>query len=245
MLRLPLESAWRYRSTSCCSSGVRSPGSFPVIRYSIDTERKFAISSHKLRHNFATNYCIDQYRTHGQVDIYRLMYLMGHEDIETTRRYLHMANEILASQGCISHLDGILNGEIWFFQTAPFFCAKKLQNTHKYKSQDFSMHRQGLEPWTPWLREKVSRPVFVPQLHPDPLRPGPLLVCLWHSFCLISWYFLSNFDDFPDMVCYNSFAVDSFQQEGGDWFELSTRFRCFHRSKCNVSLHMQVAGWKW
>lgn len=71
----------------------------------------FELSSHKLRHNFATNYCLDQYRTSGQVDIYRLMYLMGHEDIETTRRYLHMANEILASQGCISHLDGILNGE--------------------------------------------------------------------------------------------------------------------------------------
>lgn len=72
----------------------------------------FELSSHKLRHNFATNYCIDQYKAHGQVDIYRLMYLMGHEDIDTTRRYLHMANEILASQGCISHLDGIINGEI-------------------------------------------------------------------------------------------------------------------------------------
>lgn len=72
----------------------------------------FELSSHKLRHNFATNYCLDQYRKHGQVDIYRLMYLMGHEDVETTRRYLHMANEILASQGCISHLDGILDGKI-------------------------------------------------------------------------------------------------------------------------------------
>lgn len=72
----------------------------------------FELSSHKLRHNFATNYCIDQYEKNGQVDIYRLMYLMGHEDIDTTRRYLHMANEILASRGCISHLDGILNGEI-------------------------------------------------------------------------------------------------------------------------------------
>ncbi|MCX4304962.1 MAG: tyrosine-type recombinase/integrase [Acetatifactor sp.] len=72
----------------------------------------FELSSHKLRHNFATNYCIDQYEKNGQVDIYRLMYLMGHEEIGTTRRYLHMANEILASRGCISHLDGILNGEI-------------------------------------------------------------------------------------------------------------------------------------
>lgn len=69
----------------------------------------FELSSHKLRHNFATNYLLDQYRVHGQVDIYRLMYLMGHEDISTTRRYLHLANEILSSQGCISHLDGILN----------------------------------------------------------------------------------------------------------------------------------------
>ena len=69
----------------------------------------FELSSHKLRHNFATNYCLDQYRQNGQVDIYRLMYLMGHEDVSTTRRYLHMANEILASQSHISHLDNIIN----------------------------------------------------------------------------------------------------------------------------------------
>lgn len=72
----------------------------------------FELSSHKLRHNFATNYCLDQYEMNGQVDIYRLMYLMGHEDISTTKRYLHMANEILASRGCISHLDNIRNLEI-------------------------------------------------------------------------------------------------------------------------------------
>ncbi len=69
----------------------------------------FELSSHKLRHNFATNYCIDQYEKNGQVDIYRLMYLMGHEELETTRRYLHHANEIIAAKGCISHLDSILS----------------------------------------------------------------------------------------------------------------------------------------
>lgn len=74
----------------------------------LSTLLPFELSSHKLRHNFATNYCLDQYRQNGQVDIYRLMYLMGHEDISTTRRYLHMANEILASQSCISHLDNII-----------------------------------------------------------------------------------------------------------------------------------------
>ena len=71
----------------------------------------FELSSHKLRHNFATNYCIDQYETFGQIDIYRLMVLMGHEDIETTRRYLHHANEIIGTKNCISHLDKVLNKE--------------------------------------------------------------------------------------------------------------------------------------
>lgn len=67
----------------------------------------FELSSHKLRHNFATNYCIDQYECTGQIDIYRLMILMGHEDIETTRRYLHHANEIISTKSHMSHLDGI------------------------------------------------------------------------------------------------------------------------------------------
>lgn len=69
----------------------------------------FEFSSHKLRHNFATNYCLDQYERYGQIDIYRLMVLMGHEDIETTRRYLHLANQIIASRTNISHLDRFLD----------------------------------------------------------------------------------------------------------------------------------------
>ncbi|NCC00928.1 MAG: hypothetical protein EOM34_09650 [Clostridia bacterium] len=68
----------------------------------------FEFSSHKLRHNFATNYCLDQYNKYGHMDVYRLMVLMGHEDIETTRRYLHMANRIIATQTNISHIDSIL-----------------------------------------------------------------------------------------------------------------------------------------
>lgn len=71
----------------------------------------FELSSHKLRHNFATNYCIDQYEERGQVDIYRLMIIMGHEDVETTRRYLHHANEIIGTKNCISHLDKVYSGE--------------------------------------------------------------------------------------------------------------------------------------
>ncbi len=67
----------------------------------------FAFSSHRLRHNFATNYCLDQYDKYGQVDLYRLMVLMGHEDIETTRIYLHHANQLIAAANAISHLDKI------------------------------------------------------------------------------------------------------------------------------------------
>ena len=71
----------------------------------------FAFSSHRLRHNFATNYCFDQYERFGHVDLYRLMILMGHEDIETTRIYLHHANQIIAAVSAISHLDKILKLE--------------------------------------------------------------------------------------------------------------------------------------
>lgn len=74
-------------------------------------ELPFEFSSHKLRHNFATNYCIDQYEKFGRIDIYRLAYIMGHEDVETTKRYLHMANEILASKESISHLDMVFRME--------------------------------------------------------------------------------------------------------------------------------------
>lgn len=72
----------------------------------------FDLSSHKLRHNFATNYCLDQYESKGNVDIYKLMYLMGHEDIETTERYLHFAMEVVASKESISHLDKLYGSVI-------------------------------------------------------------------------------------------------------------------------------------
>lgn len=75
-------------------------------------ELPFELSSHKLRHNFATNYCIDQYERYGQVDIYKLMYLLGHEELNTTKRYLHQAMNIIAARGNISHLDNVLTGEI-------------------------------------------------------------------------------------------------------------------------------------
>ena len=73
----------------------------------LQKELPFELSSHKLRHNFATNYCIDHYEEHGTMDAYKLMCLMGHEDMETTKRYLHHATEIIAAQEHLSHLDRI------------------------------------------------------------------------------------------------------------------------------------------
>lgn len=72
----------------------------------------FALSSHKLRHNFATNYCLDKIESTGQVDAYTLKTLMGHENISTTERYIHCAVELLAAKSSISHLDKI-------FQSSP------------------------------------------------------------------------------------------------------------------------------
>lgn len=74
----------------------------------LDDDLPFSVSSHKLRHNFATNYCIDQYEAKGNVDIYSLMYLLGHENISTTKRYLHFAMEIIATKNHVSHLDSIM-----------------------------------------------------------------------------------------------------------------------------------------
>lgn len=78
------------------------------MMYKLSETLPFEFSSHKLRHNFATNYCLDQYERNGQIDIYKLMVLLGHEDIDTTRRYLHLANQIIASRANISHIDRIL-----------------------------------------------------------------------------------------------------------------------------------------
>jgi len=79
--------------------------------FKLSRKLPFEFSSHRLRHNFATNYCLNQYEKHGHVDLYRLMILMGHEDIETTRLYLHHANQIIASVTAISHLDKVMKRE--------------------------------------------------------------------------------------------------------------------------------------
>ena len=66
------------------------------------------LSSHALRHNFATNYCIDSIRKTGNANIAALSALMGHSDIATTEHYQHIALDQMASEAYISHVDKIL-----------------------------------------------------------------------------------------------------------------------------------------
>ena len=73
----------------------------------LEQQLGFPLSSHKLRHNFATNFCIDNVRRTGNSHVYDLSILMGHESIETTKKYEHFAHEIIAAENSISHLDKV------------------------------------------------------------------------------------------------------------------------------------------
>ncbi len=65
------------------------------------------IYTDKLRHNFATNYCVDKLRKNGNSCVYDLSILMGHESMETTKKYEHFAHELLAVEHNHSHLDKV------------------------------------------------------------------------------------------------------------------------------------------
>lgn len=73
----------------------------------ITTAVGYPVSSHRLRHNFATNYLLDSYDKNGWFDCYSLMVLLGHEDIRTTERYLHYCQQVVACRNAHSHLDKI------------------------------------------------------------------------------------------------------------------------------------------
>ncbi len=70
------------------------------------------ISSHKFRHNFATNYCLDNLKNKGGTNVYDLSIIMGHESIETTKKYEHFAHELVAVNAYNSHLDAIFKNQV-------------------------------------------------------------------------------------------------------------------------------------
>lgn len=82
-----------------------SANAIRLFVYRLERQLPFKFSSHKLRHNFATNFCIDHVQQTGKSDVYDLSILMGHESIETTKKYEHFAHEIIAASNSISHLD--------------------------------------------------------------------------------------------------------------------------------------------
>lgn len=67
------------------------------------------LSSHKLRHNYATNFCIDSLLENGSTNTADLSVLLGHESVETTKIYEHYAQGILAAQIRRSHLDKVMS----------------------------------------------------------------------------------------------------------------------------------------
>lgn len=87
------------------SGAEMSLNSVSQMMHDLQVRLPFKISPHKLRHNFATNYCLEKYAAGDQVDPLLLKVLMGHEDLVTTQRYLHMASELVAVKGCVSALD--------------------------------------------------------------------------------------------------------------------------------------------
>ena len=76
--------------------------------YDLKKRTNIDLSSHKFRHNFATNYCVNNLRKNGSSNVFDLSILMGHESIETTKKYEHFAHEMIAVETSMSHLDNIL-----------------------------------------------------------------------------------------------------------------------------------------
>lgn len=68
----------------------------------------FPFHCHNLRHNFATNFCIEQLERYGQIDIYKLQIILGHSDIKTTEIYVHIAKEYCTTN-FVSQLDSIFD----------------------------------------------------------------------------------------------------------------------------------------
>lgn len=67
----------------------------------------FEVSSHRLRHNFATNYAVHYLCEYGTSCAVELADIMGHEDIKTTENYVHLAHKVLSMKRRYSRMDEI------------------------------------------------------------------------------------------------------------------------------------------
>lgn len=99
-----------YQSTMVFLNKDGSPISHNAVKlftYRLQKKLGFKFSSHGLRHNFATHYILDNLEERHTSGVYDLSILMGHESIETTKRYEHIAHELIAVKSCNSHLDKV------------------------------------------------------------------------------------------------------------------------------------------
>lgn len=67
----------------------------------------FELSSHRLRHNFATNYALHYLREYGTSCAVELAAIMGHEDTKTTENYVHIAHTVISMERRYSRMDNI------------------------------------------------------------------------------------------------------------------------------------------
>lgn len=92
-----------------CSRYGAQLGSDAVKQFlnKLNQQMPFDVSSHRLRHNFATNYALHYLKEYGTSCAIELAEIMGHEDIKTTENYVHIANKILSMQRRFNRMDNI------------------------------------------------------------------------------------------------------------------------------------------
>lgn len=75
--------------------------------HKLNHKMPFEVSSHRLRHNFATNFALHYLREFGTSCAVELADIMGHEDVKTTEQYVHIAHRILSMERRYSRMDEI------------------------------------------------------------------------------------------------------------------------------------------
>lgn len=83
-----------------------TPSAIYKVFAHIKAKTGIQVTPHLLRHNYATRFALHFLdNPQSNVDIYQLQLLLGHESLETTRRYVHLAQEIIAVRHGFSLFD--------------------------------------------------------------------------------------------------------------------------------------------
>lgn len=86
----------------------------------------FDFSAHDLRHNFATNFLLNQIEQTGSTDLFQLQTILGHSDASVTKIYLHIAQQLLISRNSYSHLDALVSQMVVPIEPEPMCCRQFL-----------------------------------------------------------------------------------------------------------------------